>query len=84
MARDGTVTRVRFPPGSVLLSTMRVCDARGGNDSIEHSCSSVDWEIDQLADTIRDVPSAWEIYPTITESSQAASDHAAVFIDINI
>ena len=36
MARDGTVTRVRFPPGSVLLSTMRVCDARGGTDSIEH------------------------------------------------
>jgi hypothetical protein len=29
-------------------------------------------------------PSAWEIYPTITASSQAASDHAAVFVDINI
>jgi len=36
------------------------------------------------APTNKNPPSAWEIYPTITESSQAASDHAAVFIDINI
>jgi endonuclease/exonuclease/phosphatase family metal-dependent hydrolase len=36
------------------------------------------------APTNKNPPSAWEIYPTITESSQAASDHAAVFVDINI
>jgi hypothetical protein len=36
------------------------------------------------APTNKNPPSAWEIYPAITESSQAASDHAAVFIDINI
>ena len=29
-------------------------------------------------------PSAWEIYPAFTESSQAASDHAAVFVDVNM
>ena len=36
------------------------------------------------APTNKNPPSAWEIYPTIMESSQAASDHAAVSIDINI
>jgi len=36
------------------------------------------------APTNKNPPSAWEIYPAITESSQAASDHAAVFVDINI
>ena len=29
-------------------------------------------------------PQAWEIYPVITSSGQAASDHAAVFVDIDI
>jgi len=32
--RDGHAGSI--PAGSILLSTMRVCDARGGNDSIEH------------------------------------------------
>jgi endonuclease/exonuclease/phosphatase family metal-dependent hydrolase len=36
------------------------------------------------APTNKNPPSAWEIYPTITESGQAASDHAAVFVDVNI
>jgi hypothetical protein len=36
------------------------------------------------APTNKNPPSAWDIYPTITESSQAASDHAAVFVDVNI
>jgi hypothetical protein len=36
------------------------------------------------APTNENPPSAWEIYPTITESSQAASDHAAIFVDVNI
>jgi hypothetical protein len=34
--------------------------------------------------TNKNPPSAWEIYPAITNSSQAASDHAAVFVDVNI
>jgi endonuclease/exonuclease/phosphatase family metal-dependent hydrolase len=29
-------------------------------------------------------PKAWDIYPGITNSSEAASDHAAVFVDIDI
>jgi hypothetical protein len=36
------------------------------------------------APTNKNPPSAWEIYPGITSSSQAASDHAAVFVDVNI
>ena len=36
------------------------------------------------APTNKNPPSAWEIYPTITRSSQAASDHAAIFVDLNI
>jgi endonuclease/exonuclease/phosphatase family metal-dependent hydrolase len=36
------------------------------------------------APTNKNPPSTWEIYPAITSSSQAASDHAAVFIDVNI
>jgi hypothetical protein len=36
------------------------------------------------APTNKNAPSAWEIYPTITQSSEAPSDHAAVFVDINI
>jgi endonuclease/exonuclease/phosphatase family metal-dependent hydrolase len=29
-------------------------------------------------------PAQWEIYPDITEPSHAASDHAAISVDINI
>jgi len=29
-------------------------------------------------------PTAWSTYPEITESSEGASDHAAVFVDLNI
>ncbi len=29
-------------------------------------------------------PKAWDIYPGIESAEQAASDHAAVFVDINI
>ncbi len=29
-------------------------------------------------------PTAWSTYPEITESSEQASDHAAVFVDLNI
>lgn len=29
-------------------------------------------------------PQAWEIYPVIISSGQAASDHAAVFVDIEV
>ena len=36
------------------------------------------------APTNKNPPSTWEVYPAITSSSQAASDHAAVFIDVNI
>ena len=36
------------------------------------------------APTNKNPPSAWEIYPGITSSSQAASDHAAVFVDIDL
>jgi endonuclease/exonuclease/phosphatase family metal-dependent hydrolase len=36
------------------------------------------------APTNKNPPSAWDIYPAITNSSQAASDHAAVFVDVNI
>ena len=29
-------------------------------------------------------PTGWEIFPEITESKEAASDHAAVWIDIEL
>jgi endonuclease/exonuclease/phosphatase family metal-dependent hydrolase len=29
-------------------------------------------------------PTAWDIYPQITSAHQAASDHAAIYVDINI
>jgi hypothetical protein len=29
-------------------------------------------------------PTAWDTYPDMTESLQQASDHAAVFVDLNI
>jgi hypothetical protein len=29
-------------------------------------------------------PTQWDIYPQITGAHQAASDHAAIYVDINI
>ena len=34
--------------------------------------------------TNKNPPSDWDIFPPITDSIHAASDHAAVWIDINI
>jgi hypothetical protein len=32
----------------------------------------------------RQQPAQWDIYPQITDAHQAASDHAAIYVDINI
>jgi hypothetical protein len=75
------------PPGDILDDVIAAADHGIQRIRHAHHALVVDGGIERHGLWVahqRQPPTQWAIYPDITGPEHAASDHAAIFIDINV